>query len=177
MDSLLCQGLAEILYQAANSDENTAKHKATTSSSSRSKLQRIQEGQDSNQSQPSGSLEVEGSEMETNSSPYCIAFLNEPLSRRISCESESDAAVTPPPSIADRRINRPEEEIFHRNLRLLRLETISQVENILKEKIEALKGYYGILQFLYSLILTKVCRCPEQSYSSFWRVTACRSSF
>lgn len=89
-------------------------------------------------------------------SSYCIVFLNEPLSRRISCESEADAVPNGPQNPQDKRIQRTEEELFHRNLRLLKLDSITQVESVLREKIETFKGYYGILQFLYSIILTKV---------------------
>jgi len=35
------------------------------------------------------------------------------------------------------------------------LESQEQLERVLKDRLEALKGYYGILLFLYSLILTK----------------------
>lgn len=153
-DVYLCQALTEILHQSATADDI----KPSSAPTSSSKLQLLQQQLSESQSNSSDGNEPNQTNTpmncpaSINSSPYCLVFLNEPLSRRISCESESDS-ITPPPSIADKR--RSEEEIFHRNLRLLRLENISQVESVLREKIEALKGYYGILQFLYSVILTK----------------------
>ena len=102
---------------------------------------------------------------------YSLVFLGEPLSSRISLSSansidSSDPSALskspPTPSILDtvtnanKKLQRSEQDVFHRNLRVLKLETRAQVEATLREKIDVFKGYYGVLQFLYSVILTKV---------------------
>lgn len=145
VDSYLCQALTEILRQVANSDSAPVETPPSTSA----KLKLIQDQQQ--QSDPAASLTPQSPPVPPPST-YCIVFLNEPLSRRISCESE--VADVP----QDNRPHRTEEEIFHRNLRLLKLDNINQVESVLKEKLESFKGHYGVLQFLYSAILTKVRR-------------------
>jgi len=91
-----------------------------------------------------------------NKDHFSIVFLNEPLSSRIAQESDPESN-TPPISILEskKKLHRPEQEVFHRNLRVLHLESEAQLERVLTDKLEALKGYYGILQFLYSVILTK----------------------
>jgi len=142
------------MNQVVTSDDNQSESPPPSSSA---KLRLLQEHQKETMTSSESTPEVSSSPKPPNpTSSYCIVFLNQPLSRRISCESEAEMVPHGPPNLQDKRIQRTEEELFHRNLRLLKLESITQVESVLKEKLETFKGYYGILQFLYSIILTKV---------------------
>ena len=183
VDSCLCQALTDILYLAATAHMQPVEPTAPVASTPASKLALIQaQGQGSTSTTttltpasplPSGNVPEETSPSSStstttaaNSTPsmsagtmnqICLVFLNEPLSSRISAESDPESMTTPPSIVeSNKRLQRPEQEIFHRNLRVLRLETRAQVEAVLRDKIEVMKGYYGILQFLYSVILTKV---------------------
>ena len=152
VDAYLCRALVAMLHQAAVAEEEPVA--GSPSSSKNIKLQMIQQQQQQPQQQQQQQLQSPPGQPATRKNPlqYCLVFLSEPLVHRITSESESEAPVVDP----TRKLPRSEQEIFHRNLRLLHLENISQVETILREKLEALKGPYGIMQFLYSVILTKV---------------------
>ncbi|CAG7727671.1 unnamed protein product [Allacma fusca] len=146
VDIYLRRALVAILHQAATADENPP---ANSPSSSQSlKLQMLQQPQ---QQQSEQTSPAQPSPRPSSTPQYCLVFLSEPLVHRITSEPETENPIVDP----SRKIQRSEQEIFHRNLRLLRLESIVQVENILREKLEALKGPYGIMQFLYSVILTR----------------------
>jgi len=164
VDSYLCEALTEILHQAA-----TVKDQPSQPAPS-SKLAQIQASSSVHPSseqvnvpvttspQPITASADSSQSANTNASAgqYRLVFLNEPLSSRISAESDPELMTTPPSIVeSNKRLQRPEHEVFHRNLRVFNLETRSQVESVLREKLEAIKGYYGVLQFLYSLILTK----------------------
>ena len=148
VDAYLCRALVAMLHQAAVAEETPVA--GSPSSSENIKLQMLQQQQQQQQQQQSPPAQLA---TRKNHLQYCLVFLSEPLVHRITSESESEAPVVDP----TRKLPRSDHEMFHRNLRLLHLENISQVENILREKLEALKGPYGIMQFLYSVILTKVC--------------------
>jgi len=184
VDNFLCQALTEILRQVFTSDDTPPENSEKPSTSSKLKSIQEQNPLESKNDEESKNAEVSKNEeesmaTETSEEPaaqplptqfqpdppscYCIVFLNQPLSRRISCESDLDPASSAingseasPDVTPDRRMIRTEEELFHRNLRLIKVENISQVESVLREKLDTFKGYYGILQFLYSVILTKV---------------------
>lgn len=191
-DQYLVSALTEILCQAATAHmytapENTLNSEAVSAAvaNAQSKLAKIQQaqitssaGEPSSQTTPPSNLNITTASINTGEpkkpNQYCLVFLQEPLSSRISLSSSNsiDGTIPPDPSIIskspptpsilesvtnmNKKLQRSEQEIFHRNLRILRLETRSQVEAILGEKIDVFKGYYGVLQFLYSVILTKV---------------------
>jgi hypothetical protein len=185
----LCQALTEILHQVYTSDNPPTAESPSSTTSPKLKLLQEQQNEecsgaaDNSSSASGGSVppvvvqaptppeQLTSPVIPTQNNPpssFCIVFLNQPLSRRLSCESElepespiANGPLQQPQTNVqqDRRILRTEEELFHRNLRLLKVESLSQVESVLREKIGTFKGYYGILQFLYSVILTKVSIC------------------
>lgn len=53
------------------------------------------------------------------------------------------------------RLKTADSELFHSRIRVLVVDTAQQVERFLKDGLNALKGQYGVLILLYSVIFTK----------------------
>jgi len=65
------------------------------------------------------------------------------------------AVQTGLPEVSEDRDDKTEEAYFHSNIRLAEVESSEELDNLLKGKINYLKDPFGVILFLYSVLLTK----------------------
>ncbi|ODN03373.1 hypothetical protein Ocin01_03302 [Orchesella cincta] len=145
VDSLLCQALTEILQQVSLSTEVANVGQATVCTTS--------EPIPNHSSPPPVTNDAScatTSNSEATSSKYSLVFLRKQEQTQ-GDTSETAPGVEPLP-VATKS---PTEDEFHSRLGLERFGSIEQVHKRLLENVSLLKGEYGVLQFLYSVLITK----------------------
>lgn len=106
--------------------------------------------------------------LQSNNSKFRIVYQNvinktdqnevTPVNSRSSECSEMDNILVNSPEVLVKEIsnNVIDSTQFHANLTLQVFSNISDVEKYYTDNIRLVKGYYGVLLFLYSVLMTKV---------------------
>lgn len=137
MDTLLCQALTEILQQVSLDDGPTTAE-TTAASSESTALSPETVNHDSSSSQ-------------TRTPRYCLVFLRADSPVGEVADGEEAATTIPVKST-----NPLTEEEFHQRLEMERFADVEDMRKRILENINAFKSEYGVLQYLYSVLLTKV---------------------
>lgn len=100
------------------------------------------------------------SQEETPKSRFCLVFLRADEQQHTQQLAEivdgAEPSITPNPVPVSTNYSSLTEEVFHKNLTMERFANIDDVQKRLVENIKSLKSEYGVLQYLYSVLLTKV---------------------
>lgn len=100
------------------------------------------------------------SQEETQKKRFCLVFLRTDEQQHTQHLAEivdgAEPSITPNPVPVSTNYSSLTEEAFHKNLAMERFANIDDVQKRLVENIKSLKSEYGVLQYLYSVLLTKV---------------------
>lgn len=134
VDQFLAAALTEILCQCKQL-ASTAGHAGDKSSSS-------------------SSTEDSGSPTHQDHGPFQIACLDDPLSLSSECPGSSPTEPDQPSSTPSAK----DYSLFHSSVRLRDFENAHSLQSHLETHLDRYKAQYGVLLFLYSVILTKGVR-------------------
>ncbi|XP_071527480.1 ubiquitin carboxyl-terminal hydrolase MINDY-3 homolog isoform X2 [Panulirus ornatus] len=83
--------------------------------------------------------------------PFEIACLDDPLPMNNYCSDSSPQEPDQPPPTPSAK----DYSLFHSNVRLRQFESVHSLQNHLETHLDKYKARYGVLLFLYSIVLTK----------------------
>lgn len=144
VDDLLCHALGEILEQVSQ-DSNTLCSAST--SSSEAPLTNHND-----KSPLAKDISAVENVQQSSVSKYSLVFIDNAEIKDDASSNEGEIS-SPEPGLTP---NFSQEE-FHSRLRLETFLSIDDVLRRLKENVSLYKKHFGVLQFLYSVLLTKVC--------------------